>query len=86
MTVTLYITVTLQFPKGDRFDCISVFVFLCIHTNQPSSVQNFVQSTKFAYSLSFYHCRVVLESLAVSVATAHNCSSFVFVVCDFGLV
>lgn len=26
MVVTLYITVTLQFPKGDLFDCISVFL------------------------------------------------------------
>ena len=34
MAVTLYITVTLQFPKGDWFDCISVFLCVSLHTYQ----------------------------------------------------
>ena len=52
-------------------DCISVF--LCT-------------GHKVWIFIIFYHYRVVLESLAVSMATAHNCSSFVFVVRDSGLV
>ena len=82
--VDLYIAVTLPFPKGDHCTPVRLYISVSLYSEVPKCRSAEVHT--YQCSLSFCHCRVVLESLAVSMATTHNCSSFVFVVCDFGLV